>query len=217
MFQTPRHLLLSTHMTMRRRSKKSTPLKELLFLLFVGAGFLLAKSQLGRSDSGLIVTGGIILFFALLAGAGLYLFSLWQQHTRQKALRAVDMAKVDEMTGLEFEKYVAALLNSRGYKTKLTPINDYGVDIIARKGKVKIAVQVKRYSNKLDQKPVREAIAGKSARQYGCTQAMVVTNSTFTKAAKFLAKEGDCALIDRGILGKWILEFQGANAGGPTV
>ena len=83
------------------------------------------------------------------------------------------------------------------------------MDVIATKDGVKTAVQVKRYSSKLDQKPVREAIAGKSVRKYGCTEAMVVTNSTFTKAARFLASEGGCTLVDREVLGEWITEFQG--------
>lgn len=118
------------------------------------------------------------------------------------------MSHIDEMPGLEFEKYVAALLNSRGYSTKMTPVNDYGVDIIATNNGIRTAVQVKRYKNQLDQKPVREAIAGKSVRTYGCAQAMVVTNSTFTKAAKFLANENQCRLVDREVLGEWILDLQ---------
>ncbi len=172
-------------------------------------GVLITITQAGFNASNLTASFGVVLFLALLAGIGLYLFFLYKQGTKQKALRAIAMANIDEMAGIEFEKYVAALLNSRGYKTKLTPVNDYGVDIIANKDGIKTAVQVKRYSSKLDQKPVREAIAGKSVRKYGCTEAMVVTNSTFTKAAKFLASEGDCALVDREVLGEWILKFQG--------
>lgn len=197
-------------MATRRRSKKPTPLKELAFLLVVVSGFL-AVTQVNLDTSNLMSMFGVILFFALLASIGLYLFFLQKQRAKQKALRAVEMTHIDEMPGIEFEKYVATLLNSRGYKTKLTPVNDYGVDIVATKDGIKTAVQVKRYKKQLDQKPVREAIAGKSVRKYDCTKAMVVTNSAFTRAAKFLASEGGCTLVDREVLGEWVLEFQNAG------
>lgn len=113
------------------------------------------------------------------------------------------------MTGEEFEEYVAELLRFQGYKTRMTPRSgDYGVDIVATKDGTKTAVQVKRYTKKLDQKPIREAVTGMAVRQYGCTKAMVVTNSTFTKAATFLAAESGCELVDREKLGEWVMEFQ---------
>ena len=128
---------------------------------------------------------------------------------RRKALRALQIAHIDAMTGEEFEEYVAELLRSQGYKTRMTPRSgDYGVDIVALKGGIKTAVQIKRYSKKLDQKPIREAVTGMAVKQYGCTKAMVVTNSTFTKAAIFLAAESGCRLVDREKLGGWILTFQ---------
>jgi restriction system protein len=133
---------------------------------------------------------------------------------KQRALRALQIAQIDTMTGEEFEEYVAELLRFQGYKTRMTPRSgDYGVDIIAAKDGIKTAFQIKRYSKKLDQKPVREAVTGMAVRQYGCTKAMVVTNSTFTKAAEFLAAESGCELVDREKLGEWILAFQnGASA-----
>ena len=197
-------------MAVRRRSKKPKPLKELAFLLAIATGFTII-TQLELNASNLMALLGAVLVVTLLAGIGLYLLFLHKQRVKQKALRAIEMAHIDEMPGVEFEKYVAALLDSRGYKTKMTPVNDYGVDIIAAKAGIKTAVQVKRYSNKLDQKPIREEIAGKSVRKYDCTEAMVVTNSTFTKAAKFLASENECILVDRETLGGWILEFQQAK------
>jgi len=152
---------------------------------------------------------GVVLLAALVFAILFYLFLVRRQIIKQRSLRALELANIDEMSGVEFEKYVATLLQSRGYKTQMTPASgDYGVDIIAAKNGTKTAVQVKRYSSKLDQKSVREAIAGKSVKKYGCSEAMVVTNSTFTKHARFLASEGDCTLIDREALGEWILEFK---------
>lgn len=186
-----------------RRRPKTTPLKEVIFLI-VTVGASVTALWLGTLSSNfetLLWTG---LLITLLAGVFLFLFFVFKQRQKQKVLRALEIAQIDEMSGTEFEKYVAALLKSQGYKTKLTPVNDYGVDIVATKNGIKTAVQVKRYSKALDQKPVREAVAGKSIKEYGCTEAMVVTNSTFTKAARFLAKENRCVLVDREILGEWI-------------
>lgn len=201
-------------MARRRRSRKTTPLKELGFLLIIAGGFSVIAFRPDIHIDSSTTFFGLVLVLALLGGVGFYLFLLRKQRTKQKALRALELSHIDEMSGVAFEKYVAALLRYRGYKTRMTPASgDYGVDIIATKNRVKTAVQVKRYSSKLDQKPVREAIAGMSVKKYGCTQAMVITNSTFTKAARFLASEGGCTLVDREVLSEWILEFQKSSKG----
>lgn len=192
----------------RRRSKKTTPLKELIFALILLAVFTLAF-QPNLLPTNLSPVIGAALLVVLAAGGALYLLLSRLQRAKQKALRAVELSHVDEMPGVVFERYVAALLQSQGYRTTMTPpSSDFGVDIIAAKDGVRTAVQVKRYRSKLDQTAIREAIAGMSVRKYNCTKAMVVTNSTFTNAAKFLANESGCKLIDREILGEWIVAFQ---------
>lgn len=194
-----------------RRSRKTTPLQELGFVvaLVVAAATTLGLRQ-GMEDPNLGLVTSIFFLIALFLGGGLYLWLAYKQHMRRKALRALQITHIDTMTGEEFEEYVAELLRCQGYKTRMTPRSgDYGVDIIASKDGIKTAVQIKRYSKKLDQKPIREAVTGMAVRQYGCTKAMVVTNSTFTKAAEFLAKESGCELVDREKLGEWILIFQG--------
>jgi len=161
-------------------------------------------------DANLGLVASIFFLIILFLGGGLYLWLMYKQRMRQRAFRALQISQVDTMTGEEFEEYVAELLRSQGYKTRMTPRSgDYGVDIVASKNGIKTAVQIKRYGKKLDQKPIREAVTGMAVRQYGCTKAMVVTNSTFTKAAEFLASESNCELVDREKLGKWVLTFQG--------
>lgn len=190
-----------------RRSRKTTPIKEVVFLLVLVSLFFIA-SQVNFSAN----SQNVIVFFlslGLLLGVGVYGFLSLRQRTISRALQAVDLADVDIMKGEEFERYVAALLKHQVYRITMTPpSSDYGVDIIARRGGVSIAVQVKRYSKALDQKAIREAVAGKTVRKYRCTEAMVVTNSTFTKAARFLASESGCVLVDREVLGEWILDFR---------
>ena len=99
------------------------------------------------------------------------------------------------MTGIEYEKLVAKYLCRHGYYgvsvTKAS--GDYGVDVIAHKGKHKYAVQCKYYSEPVSLSAIQEAVAGKT--MYKCDRAMVVTNSTFTASAKELAAANNVVLL----------------------
>lgn len=101
------------------------------------------------------------------------------------------------MTGLEYEHHVARYLTSRGYHgVKVTKgSGDFGVDVIAHKHGKKYAVQCKLYTGTVGVAAVQEAVAGKA--MYRCDSAMVVTNSTFTKAAHELAAVNGVVLIER--------------------
>lgn len=190
--------------------RKTSPLKEVAFLVvLVVLFFIFGQVDFARNGQAGVI---FVLSIGLFIGVGLYVFLLWRRYTTRHALRAVDLAGVDKMKGEEFELYVAELLKYQGFKTTMTPpSSDYGVDIIARKGGRSIAVQVKRYKKTLDQTAIREAVAGKTVRKYQCTEAMVITNSTFTKAARFLAGESDCILVDREHLGEWIMDYRAAH------
>lgn len=100
------------------------------------------------------------------------------------------------MQGHEYEHLVAEHLKSKGYTgVKVTKASgDYGVDVIAHKHGSKYAVQCKYYTAPVGVAAVQEAVAGKA--MYGCDEAMVVTNSTFTKAAEELAKANNVTLLD---------------------
>jgi restriction system protein len=111
------------------------------------------------------------------------------------------------MKGIDFEKYVCRLLEHQGYKAKLTGgSGDFGVDIIAQRGDLKYAIQVKRHTSKVNRRAISDAVAGKG--HYGCNAALVVTNSYFTKDAITFAQSTKCELVNRDTLAKWILEFQ---------
>lgn len=99
------------------------------------------------------------------------------------------------MTGIEYESRVADYLKSKGYwGVKVTQASgDYGIDVTAHKNGKKYAVQCKYYSQPVGIAAVQEAVAGKV--HYGCTEAMVVTNNTFTPAAETLAKENGVILL----------------------
>jgi HJR/Mrr/RecB family endonuclease len=60
-----------------------------------------------------------------------------------KHIDTADIATIDQMTGLEFQYYVAKLLRAKGYKNiSLTEEYDFGIDIIAARDGIKWGIQV---------------------------------------------------------------------------
>ena len=119
-----------------------------------------------------------------------------------KALQ--DLSVVDNMSGLEFEAWCAKLLKKNGFShVKVTPgSGDQGVDIIAWKNNEKYAIQCKRYSNAVGNKPVQEVYTGETI--YGCSRAIVITNNYFTTGAIQAARATNVELWDRNTLAKLI-------------
>jgi hypothetical protein len=69
---------------------------------------------------------------------------------------------------------------------------DYGVDVLASKGRNRYAIQCKLYSNPVGLGAVQEVAAG--MKHYGCNVGMVITNNTFTSQAIRLAHENGIVL-----------------------
>ena len=110
--------------------------------------------------------------------------------------RTVQFQSIDAMDGLDFERYVAALLRANGYrKASLTEKYDFGVDIVAEKDGVRWGIQAKRHSGLVKAEAVRQVVTG--LKIYGCDRAMVITNSTYSSVARRVAEANDCVLIDR--------------------
>lgn len=112
-------------------------------------------------------------------------------------------SNMDQMSGEEFEHYVADLMRNNGFRgVQVTKASgDYGVDIIAKRGGDKYAVQCKRYEGSVGVKPVQEVFSG--ARMYRATRCAVATNSGFTEAGRRMAKELGVELWDRG----WLIQM----------
>jgi len=99
------------------------------------------------------------------------------------------------MTGVEFESHCAKLLRKKGYKKiELTKASgDQGIDIIAEKHRKRYGIQCKYYDYPVGNRAVQEAYTG--SRFYECDGgAIVMTNSTFTRAAKEAAERTDVTL-----------------------
>lgn len=87
---------------------------------------------------------------------------------------------------LLYEKYCADILASLGWVVSTTkPSGDFGADIKAAKDGRIIVVQCKLYSSPVGIKAVQEIVA--AVRYYNAQQAAVVSNNSFTTAAKELA------------------------------
>lgn len=103
--------------------------------------------------------------------------------------------KIDSLNGFEFENFLSILFQEMGYQVQSTKLSgDQGADLIISKYNEKIAVQAKRYKNKVSNSAVQEVVA--SIAHYGANKGMVVTNSHFTKSAIELAKSNQIQLID---------------------
>lgn len=108
-----------------------------------------------------------------------------------------ELDEIDGMEGHDFEYYCADVLNRIGYHhVEVTRgAGDFGIDVIAYKGKVKYGIQCKNYSGTVGWKAVEEAHAG--GAYYNCDKVAVMTNSLFTRQAVEGATKIGVELWDR--------------------
>ncbi|MBX9158383.1 restriction endonuclease [Bacillus cereus group sp. MYBK15-3] len=112
---------------------------------------------------------------------------------------------VDKLSGYEFEEYLKLLFRKMKYESISTQKKgDFGVDIIIKGKKKKVAVQAKRHGDghKVGINAVQEVYAGMV--YYDADEAWVVTNRTYTWQAKELAKACGVRLVDRTELLRWV-------------
>ncbi|HJW29343.1 MAG TPA: restriction endonuclease [Saprospiraceae bacterium] len=99
------------------------------------------------------------------------------------------------MTPIEYEHYVCHVLNDSGWSARVTKASgDQGVDVIAHLGSKSVVIQCKLYNSQaVGNAAVQEAIAG---REFEKTRyAAVVSNATYTPAAKQLAASASVFLL----------------------
>ena len=138
----------------------------------------------------------VLIFTAIFYIIGLLFVHLLERHM----LAGASIKQIDKMTGEEFEQYLGILYTKAGYKVEFTPgTMDFGADLIITKNGVRYVVQAKRYRHQVGEAAVQQALSGKE--YYKASLCLVVTNSSFTYAAKELAKKTNVVLIDRWKLG----------------
>jgi restriction endonuclease Mrr len=98
----------------------------------------------------------------------------------------------------DFEKICLVPFEKQGYKVELTPQSgDYGIDGIARKGRKKVFLQCKQYTNdnKVSVKRVQR-FAGAMA-MHRVRRGYYITTSTFTQQARKAADKLNIKLVDK--------------------
>ncbi|MCB0687712.1 MAG: restriction endonuclease [Saprospiraceae bacterium] len=97
----------------------------------------------------------------------------------------------------EFEDFIAFLFKQNGYELVQTSYSaDFGADIIVKKDGLRTAVQVKRYFelHKVGVSDINQVIGAQ--QYYQCDQALMITTSSYTPAAKELAVKSGVILWD---------------------
>ena len=177
----------------RRRKQKKNITTDIISLYAI----LIAFYMFAPNDKKAYALKPIIIISIILL-AFIVISVLSKKMKRKKYLNS-SLYVIDNMKGEEFEKYLKAHFEKLGYKATLTPAsNDYGADLIIEKNGEKIAVQAKRYRNKVGNDAIQE-VAG-AIRYYECTKGLVVTNSFFTKNAINLAQKCQIELWDRNMI-----------------
>ena len=181
--------------TMSRHYHRHTSNTEIVF-----AALLVAVGLLWTHRAWLVYG---LYGVALLLGLGLGLVAYRTFITPRRRIVLKTLTEIDMMDGLEFERYVVDLLRHHGFeRVSLTQKYDLGIDIVAEKAGERWGIQVKRYKRPVGPEAVREVVIALNA--YHCNKAMVITNSTYSRYTKQLAKLSECALIDRAGLAKLI-------------
>ncbi|MDQ7024580.1 MAG: restriction endonuclease [Anaerolineae bacterium] len=200
----------------RKRRKQKDTLQNAIALIWLVAVLYVAILLDKNYEMQLFGLGGIISCISVSLPMLIVLGVIQEirggpgsaSYTRR--MKSLKLANVDEMSGRDFETYVALLLKHRGYKVKVTTgSGDLGVDVIAEKGEEKLAIQCKRYSNKVPRNAVSDVVAGMN--HYKCNRTMVVTTNYYQPGAHKLAKSNNVQLVDRDILSQWIQDFQDAE------
>lgn len=177
--------------------KKKNMYEEIMFPGFVLLG-IWTYLKTGSLSKSLTALFGLAFLYAATI--------IIKQVFDQKRLLKSGIHQIDEMNGRQFEEYLSQLLKRQGYKVRLTKYTgDFGADLIltSPEGKV-IVVQAKRYKNTVGIKAVQEV--GTSMPHYNASEAWVITNSYYTKAARSLAKSNGIHLFNRDDLINWIIK-----------
>jgi restriction system protein len=196
-----------TYYTVSMANKRRARQEPLTTLILITAFALFVVSINAINSLGSAKLFALLFIFGLLVSGSVIVTIYIKAQKNTHSMKAVQQSDIDAMTGEKFERYVGALLQSQGFKPVYTnKSGDFGVDIVATKKGISIAVQCKRMQSAVGEAAIQQAVAG--MLHYKCNKSMVVTNSTFTRHAKALALSNHCDLVDSIVLGSWILAFR---------
>ena len=117
---------------------------------------------------------------------------------------------IERIKPLDFEALIRDLFVEIGYQARLTKLQDRGGDVIAKRKKESIVIQVKHSENsetQINEDGVAEAVAAMGV--YKTKQCAVVTNAQFSEKALKLAAATNVIMIDghklRELIKKYLL------------
>lgn len=120
--------------------------------------------------------------------------------------RFITMYLVDAMDGFQFEDFLVEIFQTIGFDVKETKKTaDQGADLFVSRFGKNMVIQAKNYTGSVGNAAVQQAISAKAF--YGCDEAMVVTNSYYTKSAKELATTAGVRLVDREGLQSYLDDY----------
>jgi len=162
----------------------------------VGLGILLVMISGSLSRSG-GASFGSVGFLVILVGMVALMGG--RRVRRSAVLWPATLADIDAMTGSQFEDLLAMLFSKSGYRVRRTGGKaDLGADLVIEQAGRRTVVQAKRSAAPVGHAAVQQVVAAMAP--YGATDAMVVTNATFTSHAILLAQKNAVVLWDRRAL-----------------
>ncbi len=106
-----------------------------------------------------------------------------------------DYKKIESASPVEFEHKCMEALNALGWTARVTKASgDQGADVIATYDDEVLVIQCKLYSRPVGNKAVQEVVAARE--HYRADYAAVVTNASFTRAARDLAQTSKTRLVE---------------------
>lgn len=129
------------------------------------------------------------IFVAIIVVGVLFELEKNGMFSNVKSIRTNTYLNVDQLSPIEYENFVAAVMKRKGYKkVRVTKgSGDFGADVLMEdKNKRKICIQCKRYQKPVGYKAVQEVYSAKG--YYKCDEAWVCSTHGFTKNAQEGAK-----------------------------
>jgi HJR/Mrr/RecB family endonuclease len=105
-----------------------------------------------------------------------------------------DIVSPNDMSGEEFERWVACKLAKNKWRTYITKKSgDQGIDVVATRYLKKVGIQCKRYKGSVGNAAIQQAFAGQA--YYNLDHVAVVTTGYYTSSAKELAEKTGVLLL----------------------
>lgn len=140
------------------------------------------------------------------------IYDLVEEKSEAPEEEQIDSLNIDTMDGHDFEYFCASVMKKNGFDTAevTRSSGDHGADIIATRNNVRYAVQCKRWSSAVGNKVVQDVFYAKEV--YHCHVGIIITNNTFTPAAREAAKEAGIVLWDGDFLRKYISQNDNSSS-----